>query len=174
MTKVTGKLHGITMLEESFSETDGLKSLLENLIFLSSFFSLFTAQMLKGIIYILKNRTRRKKELMEYITWRTGGMPSSHAAVVCSLCTSIAFAEGITSNLFIFSFWFALIVLRDAMGVRRSAGLLARALNNLGKQASEKHGLDFCTVREVQGHTPLEVAVGGFLGVFIAAGLHLL
>ena len=162
------------MLEEVFPGTGGLKQLLENLIFLSSFLSLFTAQLLKGIIYILKNRAGKKKELIEYITWRTGGMPSSHAAVVCSLCSSIAFAEGMASNLFIFSFWFALIVLRDAMGVRRSAGLLARALNNLGKQASEKHGLDFYTVKEIQGHTPLEVVVGGFLGVFIAAGLHLL
>ena len=162
------------MLEETSSGNGGLKPLLENLIFLSSFFSLFIAQLLKGIIYILKNRTGKKKELIEYITWRTGGMPSSHAAVVCSLCTSIAFAEGMASNLFIFSFWFALIVLRDAMGVRRSAGLLARALNNLGRQASEKHGLDFHAVKEIQGHTPLEVVVGGFLGAFIAASLHLL
>ena len=162
------------MFEEASSGTGGLRLLFENLIFLSSFFSLFTAQMLKGVIYILRNRTGKKKELIEYITWRTGGMPSSHSAVVCSLCTSIALTEGVASNLFIFSFWFALIVLRDAMGVRRSAGLLARALNNLGKQASEKYGLDFYTVKEIQGHTPLEVVVGGFLGVFIAAGLHLL
>jgi acid phosphatase family membrane protein YuiD len=101
-------------------------------------------------------------------------MPSSHAALVSSVCTSIAFVRGIASDLFIFSFWFALVVLRDAMGVRRSAGLLAKALNNLGKQAAEKTGLEFRTVKEIQGHTPLEVIVGASLGIFIAAGINLL
>ena len=151
-----------------------IHALFENKMFLSSLCSLCIAQTLKGIIYILNGRRRKSKELVEIITWRTGGMPSSHAAVVSSLCTSIAFAEGIASNLFIFSFWFALVVLRDALGVRRSAGLLAKALNNLGKQAAEKTGLDFHAVKEIQGHTPLEVAVGCFLGFFIATGLNLL
>ena len=159
------------MLEEA---SPAFKSLLQNLIFLSSIVSLCTAQLLKGLIYIFNRRRGSTRELVEIITWRTGGMPSSHASLVCALCASIAFAEGVFSNLFIFSFWFALIVLRDSMGVRRSAGLLARALNNLGKQAAEKNGLDFNTVKEIQGHKPLEVVVGGLLGIFIAAGLHLL
>jgi len=162
------------MLDDASIKTASLKALFENIIFLSSILSLCTAQVLKGIVYILNGRRRRKtRELVEILTWRTGGMPSSHAALVCSLCTSVAFAEGITSNLFIFSFWFALVVLRDAMGVRRSAGLLAKALNNLGKQAAEKTGLDFHPVKEIQGHTPLEVIIGGLLGVFIAVGLFL-
>jgi acid phosphatase family membrane protein YuiD len=67
-----------------------------------------------------------------------------------------------------------MVTLRDALGVRRSAGLQARALNNLGKMASEKTGLEFHAVKEIQGHTPLEVLVGVFLGVFIAAGFCLL
>ena len=162
------------MLEDPSSRTGTAKSLFENMIFLSAITSLCTAQLLKGIIFILKGRKRKTRELVEIITWRTGGMPSSHAALVCALCTSIAFTEGILSNMFIFSFWFALVVLRDAMGVRRSAGLLAKALNNLGKQAAEKNGLDFNTVKEIQGHTPLEVVVGGLLGIFISSGLHLL
>jgi acid phosphatase family membrane protein YuiD len=151
-----------------------LRALFENTIFLSSISSLFIAQILKGIIYTLNRRRRKTKELLEIITWRTGGMPSSHAAVVCSLSTSIAFREGFASNMFVFSIWFALIVLRDAMGVRRSAGLVARALNNLGKQTAEKTGLDFNPVKEIQGHTPLEVIVGCFLGIFIGAGFSLL
>jgi acid phosphatase family membrane protein YuiD len=76
--------------------------------------------------------------------------------------------------LFIIAFWFALVVVRDAMGVRRSAGLLARALNNLGRQTAEKMGIDFHAVKEIQGHTPLEVVVGGFLGIFIAAAFAFL
>ena len=149
------------------------KSLFENMIFLSTVLSLCGAQVMKGIIHILNGRRKRKRELVEVLIWRTGGMPSSHAAVVCSLCTSVAFVEGIASNLFVFSFWFALVVLRDAMGVRLSTGLLAKGLNNLGRQVSEKTGLDFHPVKEIQGHTPMEVVIGGLLGIFIAAGLHL-
>ena len=144
------------------------------MIFLSSITSLFTAQLLKGIIYLLKSRNRKTRDLVEIVTWRTGGMPSSHAALVSALSTSIAFAEGITSNMFVFSFWFAMVVLRDALGVRRSAGMLAKALNSLGKKMAENNGLDFNAVKEIQGHTPLEVVVGGLLGVFISAGLYLL
>jgi acid phosphatase family membrane protein YuiD len=146
----------------------------ENKIFLSSVSSLCTAQVLKGIIYTLKGRKKKTRELVEIVTWRTGGMPSSHAAVVSSLCTSIAFVEGLVSNLFIFSFWFALVVLRDALGVRRSAGLLAKSLNNLGRQTAAKAGVEFSPVKEIQGHTPLEVVVGVLLGIFIAAGFNLL
>jgi acid phosphatase family membrane protein YuiD len=163
------------MLGDPSSKTVTLKTLFENLIFLSTFLSLCIAQLLKGMIFVMNHRNRKKtRELVEIITWRTGGMPSSHSAMVCSLCTSIAFVEGIDSNIFILSFWFALVVLRDAMGVRRSAGLLARSLNNLGRQSSDKIGLDFHTVKEIQGHSPLEVVVGGLLGIFIAAGLFLL
>jgi acid phosphatase family membrane protein YuiD len=149
------------------------KALFENMIFLSLVLSLCVAQVLKGIIYVLNGRRRKTRELVEILTWRTGGMPSSHAAVVCSLCTAIAFSEGIASNLFIFSFCFALVVLRDAMGVRRSAGLLAKALNTLGKSAAEKTGIVFNPVKEIQGHTPLEVVIGGLLGIFIAAALFM-
>jgi acid phosphatase family membrane protein YuiD len=162
------------MDSDIFVNTSSLKALFENKIFLSVLSSLCITQILKGIVYAFSGRNRKTRELLEIVTWRTGGMPSSHAAIVCSLCTSVAFIEGIASNLFIFSFWFALVVLRDAMGVRRSAGLVARALNNLGKQTAEKTGIDFRAVKEIQGHTPLEVIVGGFLGIFIAAGLYLL
>jgi acid phosphatase family membrane protein YuiD len=151
-----------------------IRALFENKIFLCSICSLFLAQVLKSILYILKRRKKKSRELVEILIWRTGGMPSSHAALVSSLCTSIAFVKGIADDLFIFSFWFALVVLRDAMGVRRSAGLLAKALNSLGRQAAEKIGLEFRTVKEIQGHTPLEVVVGASLGIIIAAGINLL
>jgi acid phosphatase family membrane protein YuiD len=151
-----------------------LKAFFENPIFLSSVSSLFIAQVLKSIIYLMSARRKKTREFMEILTWRTGGMPSSHAALVCALATSVAIIEGVASNMFVFSFWFALIVLRDAMGVRRAAGLQSRALNNLGKQIAEKLEIDFHTVKEIQGHSPLEVVVGGLLGVFIAAGFSLL
>ncbi|MDR2718790.1 MAG: divergent PAP2 family protein [Treponema sp.] len=161
------------MLDDASVKIASFKALFDNMIFLSTLLSLCGAQVLKGIIHILNGYRKRKRELVEVLVWRTGGMPSSHAAVVSSLCTSIAFVEGISSNLFVFSFWFALVVLRDAMGVRLSTGLLAKGLNNLGRQVSEKTGLNFHPVKEIQGHTPMEVVIGGLLGIFIATGLHL-
>jgi len=162
------------MFRDFFLKSASLKALSENMIFLSSVCSLFSAQVLKSVLFLIDRRKRKSRELVEILIWRTGGMPSSHAALVSSLCTSIAFVKGIASDLFIFSFWFALVVLRDAMGVRRSAGLLAKALNNLGNQASEKTGLEFHAVKEIQGHTPLEVVVGASLGICIATGINLL
>jgi len=157
------------MFDDVPAKTALIKALFENKIFLSTVVSLCSAQILKVIIYLCNSRKRKKsRELIEILTWRTGGMPSSHAALVSSLCASVAFFEGITSNLFIFSFWFALVVLRDAMGVRRSAGLMAKTLNDLGKQASEKTGIKFHPVKEIQGHSPPEVIVGGLLGISIA------
>jgi len=155
---------------------DFFGGLFANKIFVSSFLSLCSAQVLKGVLsYLSRYKNKKKKrELAEIIFWSTGGMPSSHAAIVCSLCTSIALVEGLSSNLFVLSFWFALVVLRDALGVRRLAGLLASTLNNLGKQTAEKTGITFKNVKEIQGHTPLEVIVGGLLGIGIALALNLL
>jgi acid phosphatase family membrane protein YuiD len=55
------------------------------------------------------------------------------------------------------------------MGVRRSSGLQARSLNFLGRQLTEKSDIEFHPIKEVHGHTPLEVVVGSLLGIFIAA-----
>jgi len=161
------------MFNDISSRSAAIKALFDNKVFLSSACSLCTAQIIKGVLYLIKRRSKRSLEMVEILIWRTGGMPSSHAALVSSLCTSLALVRGIASDLFIFSFWFALVVLRDAMGIRRSAGLLAKALNNLGKQTSEKTGLDFQAVKEIQGHTPLEVIVGTSLGICIATGISL-
>ena len=146
----------------------------ENIIFLAPAVSWFTAQAIKVIIHIMNHRQSRLQDVIETAIWRTGGMPSSHSAVVCSLTTSVGFSEGISSNLFIFCIWFAMVVLRDALGVRRAAGLQAKALNNLGRQFAEKTDTDFQAVKEIQGHTPQEVMVGAFLGIFIAMVFALL
>jgi acid phosphatase family membrane protein YuiD len=150
-----------------------LKAFFENPIFLSSVSSWFTAQVIKTLVVLLKKK-RSAREVVETIVWRTGGMPSSHAALVSSMTTAVAFVEGLSSNLFVVSFFISLIVLRDAMGVRRSSGLQARALNALGKQTMEKLDTEFHPVKEVHGHRPLEVVLGSLLGIFIAAAFALL
>jgi acid phosphatase family membrane protein YuiD len=151
-----------------------LQAFFENPIFLSSVSSWFIAQIVKAVVLLLGRRRRSIRDVVETIVWRTGGMPSSHAALVSSMTASVAFLEGIQSNLFVVSFFIALIVLRDAVGVRRSSGLQARALNALGKQAMEKIAAEFHPVKEVHGHRPLEVVLGSLLGIFIAAAYALL
>ena len=93
-------------------------------------------------------------------------MPSSHSALVTSLCTSIGFRQGVDSDIFLLSLAFMLVVIRDAVGVRRSSGNQAKVLNKLGKQLQDKDSIEFTPVKEVQGHKPLEVVMGCLLGLF--------
>jgi len=149
---------------------DSLGSFFANPIILSSLTSWCLAQLVKGIIALLHIRTKSFREVLETLVWRTGGMPSSHAAVVTSMTAAVGFSEGLGSNLFAVSLFVAMVVMRDAMGVRRASGLQARALNLLGKHTTDKLGIDFHPVKEIQGHAPLEVVVGALLGIFISAG----
>jgi acid phosphatase family membrane protein YuiD len=153
---------------------ESVKALIENPIFLSSVSSWFVAQVLKALVMLLRGKRRSGRELLETIAWRTGGMPSSHAALVSALSVSIALRDGIASDLFLVTVAFALIIMRDAMGVRRSSGLQAKTLNSLGRQLSGDSKIEYHPLKEVHGHTPMEVAVGSLLGIFIAAAYEYL
>ena len=85
------------------------------------------------------------------------------------MTAAVGFNEGMGTNLFAVSLFVAMVVMRDAMGVRRASGLQARTLNILGRQTAEKTGIEFHPVKEIQGHAPLEVIVGALLGIFISA-----
>ena len=156
----------------SFSFSKMINSFSEffsNPIILSCLTSWFLSQLIKGVIVLLQIRKNNFKEILETLFWRTGGMPSSHTAVVTSMTASVAFYEGLGSNLFAVSLFIALVIMRDAMGVRRAVGLQARAFNLMGKYSAEKMGIEFHPVKEIQGHAPLEVIVGALLGIFISA-----
>ena len=152
-----------------------IKSLFLNQLFLSTVSSLCIAQVLKLVFYLIKyrNKSKNKWDAIETMIWRTGGMPSSHSATVCALATSAGIKHGVHSDIFVFCLVFAMVVLRDSVGVRRAAGLQAKALNNLGKQSAKLTGLEFHSVKEIQGHTPLEVLVGSLLGIIIAVSFYL-
>jgi uncharacterized protein len=139
-----------------------------NPIFLSAIFSLMTAQFLKAVVNILRSRARSFREVLLTFFWKTGGMPSSHCALAVSIATSIAIREGLNKTVFILAAFFALVVVRDAMGVRRAAGIQARTLNQLGKELNARSGVPYHPVKEVHGHNPAEVIVGSLLGFFIA------
>jgi len=114
------------------------------------------------------------QQLIEILLWKTGGMPSSHSALVSSVATTIGFKSGIGSDLFIFSCCFALVVIRDAVGVRRSSGQQARALNELGATVSNRLKYQYIPVKEIQGHRPMEVLAGILLGFFIGVAFSTL
>lgn len=137
-----------------------------NPVLLSIIFSWFGAQFIKTLLSLFAGKVKSIRELLSLLLWRTGGMPSSHSALVTSLCTSIGFSQGVDSDIFIFSLAFMLVVIRDSLGVRLSSGNQAKALNLLGNQLKEKSDVDYTPVKEVKGHKPLEVVMGCLFGLF--------
>ncbi len=151
-----------------------ITSILRNAVFVSAFLSLFTAQFAKALIVLLTNRRAGIREVFSTLLWRTGGMPSSHSAMAISITTSVAFSSGLSSDIFALSFFFALVVIRDAMGVRRSSGLQAKALNSLGIRIQRRFHLPFNPVKEIHGHTFPQVFAGSIMGFFIALAVNTL
>ncbi len=101
-----------------------------------------------------------------------GGMPSSHSALVVSLTTIIGRLEGVQSPLFAVSLIFSSVVMYDATGVRRAAGQQAMILNRLIDDLFiAHHGLRQERLRELLGHTPIEVIAGAVLGIIVGLGI---
>lgn len=104
-----------------------------------------------------------------------GGMPSSHSALVCACAVSTAFDSGINSSVFAVSAVLAFIVMYDAAHVRLETGKQAKVLNQLMRSWGEGRPEEFqAELKELIGHTPLQVAVGAVLGVAIGVGGSLL
>ena len=98
----------------------------------------------------------------------SGGMPSSHSALVIGACTATGLTLGFDSPVFAIAFVLAMIVVYDATGVRRHAGDQARVINLMIDELLTGHPLAEKELKEVLGHTPREVLGGVFLGVLIA------
>lgn len=102
----------------------------------------------------------------------SGGMPSSHSSFVTAMTFSIGFAEGFASPMFALGAVVSLIVMYDAAGVRRAAGHQARAINTLFNFL-ENQGVELeKELKELLGHSPIEVAAGAILGIIIAIVSH--
>jgi acid phosphatase family membrane protein YuiD len=149
-----------------------IKMLLDNAIFVSSICAFAIAQIIKCVLALLNIRDRNAKDIISVLAWKTGGMPSSHSALVSAMAVSAAFIEGTGSNVFIITFFFALVIIRDSLGVRRQAGLQAEALNSLGHDLSKKFGIIWQDVKVIQGHNPVEVAVGVSIGIIVSCIFH--
>ncbi|AEV16426.1 MAG: divergent PAP2 family protein [Thermus sp.] len=139
--------------------------LLANQIFWTALLANFLAQTLKLFIYyVLEGRFQWERFL------ETGGMPSSHSATVSALAIGVGLEEGFGSSLFAVAAVFALIVMYDATGIRRAAGLHAQLLNQLVQELQKvlEKGPAPEPLKELLGHTYLEVLVGALLGALVA------
>jgi acid phosphatase family membrane protein YuiD len=109
----------------------------------------------------------RQRQLNLRVLAETGGMPSSHAAIVMGLTSAAGRVDGVGSGTFAIALIFSFVVMYDAQGVRRAAGRQATVLNRLVEDLVHMRGIQEDRLRELLGHTPVEVLVGGGLGVFV-------
>jgi uncharacterized protein len=122
-----------------------------------------TAQILKVLFALLI-----RKKLDWNLLTSSGGMPSSHSALVSALAISIGHNYGFDSAMFALAAVFSLIVMYDAAGVRRAAGKQAEALNQIIAQIYRNHEISQERLKELIGHTPIEVFAGCALGIAFA------
>ena len=102
--------------------------------------------------------------------WETGGMPSSHSSTVTALATAVGITHEFSSTLFAITAVFAIIVMHDAAGIRRAAGRQAGVLNKITRSLDQllENKLHQENLRELLGHTRIEVLVGAILGIAVA------
>ena len=143
-------------------------TLFDNVIFLSAATSWLVAQILKTLIHMLFTKRFIAERLIG-----SGGMPSSHSATVCALATAACYTHGADSFEFAISLILALIVMYDAMGVRRETGIQSKLINEMLEAFADMGRPELTTdekLKEFVGHTPLQVLCGAILGILIALG----
>ena len=143
-----------------------ISNFFSNTVFFSAAAGWLIAQILKTLIHMFFT----KKFVAERLIG-SGGMPSSHAATVCALAVSACIKYGAGSFEFAISLIFALVVMYDAMGVRRETGIQAKILNEMIAVFEDMGRNELSPdekLKEFVGHTPLQVLAGAILGIVIA------
>jgi uncharacterized protein len=140
-----------------------LLSIFQNLILISAGSAWATAQIIKvPIEYIYTRRWNWA------LLFQTGGMPSSHSALVAGLAHATGLRVGYDSPVFAAAFVLATIVIYDATGIRRQAGHHATVINQMINDLAQGHPLKEQLLKEVLGHSPMEALVGTLLGIAFA------
>ena len=148
-------------------------ALMDNSVLFWSLFSCLSAQFFKIVFYFFSSGKIRYGIMFE-----TGGMPSSHSALITGATSGIGLELGFDNPIFALAIAVSLIVMYDASGVRKSAGIQAAEINKLSKKIYPESQVD---LKETLGHTKFEVIVGSLLGplitllgiVFIGSPLNL-
>mgnify|MGYP005747419681 FL=1 len=130
-----------------------------NQILFWSLIGCITAQLLKIIFNLVLN-----KELKFGIIFETGGMPSSHSALITGVTSGLGWDLGFNSSIFALSVCISLIIMYDASGIRRSAGLQATQINKISKELNDTN---LVHLKETLGHTKTEVIVGAIIGPLV-------
>lgn len=137
---------------------------MSNNIFFVVLFAWIFSCLLKGFLVWIKDR---RLDMTRF--WGPGGMPSSHSTIVTSLAACVGIKEGFDSSIFVVCCAFALVVMYDASGIRRAAGQQAKMINMIIEAWDEKDPIEKqIKLKELLGHTPLEVLAGAALGIGIA------
>lgn len=145
---------------------DELLGLLRNRVLLSVVLAWVCTQSVKVALGVVRERRVNFRWFVG-----TGGMPSTHAAGVTALATAVGLTSGFQSTLFIVTLVFTMVIMFDAQGVRHSAGKQAEVLNKIVEDIYWKRGIDQERLKELIGHTPVEVVVGGLVGILVASSL---
>jgi uncharacterized protein len=142
-----------------------LNELLSNQILWTAIIGATAAQVLKVLLLLIFNRSWEPERFLE-----TGGMPSSHTAMVLALSVSVGIQYGFGGPYFAIAAIFSAIVTYDATGIRRAAGYHAQLLNDLVEELQNvfRDGFNPKPLKELLGHTYTEVAAGAVLGVLTA------
>lgn len=145
-----------------------VNDILANTALWTAIFGWFSAQVIKFVLVLVTTKSLDFKRLIG-----SGGMPSSHSAIVSSLAVSVGLINGFSSVEFAMCSILAFVVMYDASGVRRAAGQHARILNDLikGRNDFETSGK---LLKELLGHSPVEVFAGALLGILIAVLVYYL
>lgn len=141
--------------------------ILGNKIFMTTLSAWIIAQSIKVCIGVA---SQRKFDFRWFVG--TGGMPSSHAAGASCLATAVGLEYGFDNVTFALAASFAIVVMFDAQGVRRSSGRQARILNKVMEDIYWQGKIKENRLRELIGHTPIEVIAGFLLGVIISLLLY--
>ena len=146
---------------------DFFGELLQNRVLLAAAAGWLAAQVLKTLLVLIMEHELRWERLVG-----SGGMPSSHSATVCAMVVATARFCGVHSTLFALAVVIAVIVMYDAMGVRYETGEQAKILNHMLREWMDQNSesmpfLRDTKLKEMVGHTPIEVVSGAALGILL-------
>lgn len=131
-------------------------------IFIAAAIAWFIAQALKILISFIEN-----KKIDWSLATASGGMPSSHTSFVIAATTMIARKEGVESSIFALAVVLSVVVMYDAMNVRRAVGHIGQTLNQIIDNFNKTGKVNVDNVKEILGHSPIQVLAGFILGLLI-------